>query len=243
MNISCKTSKNVVVSENFNKKLSAKQIIREHSKKEAKFKTMQSRVKLEYNEGQRSQSHQINFRIKKNEIIWISATLGVLRVKITPGKVSFYNKLDKTYFDGDFSLISDLLGTNLDFYNVQNILLGDAVFTLSDEKFHDDFHEKSYVLSPKNQKKLYEIFYLLNPKHFKMDSQQLAQPQEHRMLQIDYEGYQEVSNQLIPKTIKVIAVQGNDEMSMNLEFKSVVFNTELRFPFRIPNGFEQIIIK
>lgn len=243
MNVSCKTSKNVVVSENFNKKLSAKQIIREHSKKEAKFRTMQSRVKLEYNEGQRSQSHQINFRIKKNEIIWISATLGVLRVKITPGKVSFYNKLDKTYFDGDFSLISDLLGTNLDFYNVQNILLGDAVFTLSDEKFHDDFHEKSYVLSPKNQKKLYEIFYLLNPKHFKMDSQQLAQPQEHRMLQIDYEGYQEVSNQLIPKTIKVIAVQGNDEMSMNLEFKSVVFNTELRFPFRIPNGFEQIIIK
>ena len=37
------------------------------------------------------------------------------KVKITPDRVQMYNKIDKTYFDGDFSLIKQLLGVDLIF--------------------------------------------------------------------------------------------------------------------------------
>ena len=176
--VGCKSSKQIASSSELNTKLTSKQIIKEHNKNEPKFKTLQARVKVEYVQGDKSQSHTINLRMEKDKTIWLSATLGIVRAIITPEKVSFYNKLDNTYFDGDFSLISDLLGTKLDFEKVQNILLGNA-----------DIHEGSYVLSPKSQNTLFEIFYLLNPAHFKMDSQQLSQPLEQRMLEIDYKKY------------------------------------------------------
>ena len=34
---------------------------------------------------------------------------------ITPTKVSYYEKINNTYFEGDFSLLSNWLGTDLDF--------------------------------------------------------------------------------------------------------------------------------
>jgi len=155
----CNSSKRVTSSGELSNKMTSKQLIKEHNKKDAKFKTLQARVKVEYNQGDKSQSHTINLRMEKDKTIWISATLGIVRAKITPTKVSFYNKLDNTYFDGDFSLISDLLGTRLDFEKVQNILLGNALYNLKEGNYDNDIHEGSYVLSPKEQSELFEIFY------------------------------------------------------------------------------------
>jgi outer membrane biogenesis lipoprotein LolB len=241
--VGCKSTKNISSSSELNTKLSSKQIIKEHSKQEAKFNTLQSRVKVEYIQGNKSQAHTINLRIEKDKTIWISSFLNVIRVKITPEKVGYYNKLDNTYFEGDFSLISDLLGIELDFNKAQNLLLGEAIFDLKNESYVADTHEASYLLHPKNQSALLEIFFLLNPAHFKMDSQQLAQPLKRRMLQIDYENYQEVEKQVLPKHIKIIALEDNEETIINMEFKSIYLNRDLRFPFRIPSGFDEIVIR
>ena len=239
--LGCKSKSTLTTGTN-NLNLSAKQLIKENGKQTPKFKTLAARVKIDYTEGTSSKSTTVSFRMEKNKTIWMSK-LGFVKVLITPERVSFYNKLDNTYFDGDFSLISNLLGTTLDFEKVQNILLGNAIYNLDDEKYDNDIHEGSYVLSPKNQKELFEIFYLLNPSHFKMDSQELAQSLEQRMLKIDYKDYQKIDRQIVPQNVKVIAIENSDETSISMEFKSVALNTELRFPFRIPNGFDEIVIK
>ncbi len=241
--VGCKSAKKISSSSELNNKLSSKQIIREHTKQNARFKTLQSRVKVEYIQGNRSQTHTVNLRIEKDKTIWLSATLGIVRVIITPNRVSFYNKLDNTYFEGDFSLISNLLGIELDFVKVQNLLLGEALFDLNNESYVADIHETSYLLHPKNQNTLLEIFLLLNPTHFKMDSQQLAQSQKRRMLQIDYKNYQEVEKQAFPQKIKIIALEGNEETIINMEFRSISLNNDLRFPFRIPSGFDEIVFR
>ena len=241
--IGCKSTNRVTSEGNLNSRMSSQQIIKKHQKQEVNFKTMQSKVKVEYIQGDQSQSHTINLRMEKDKVIWISATLGIVRAKITPEKVSYYNKLDNTYFDGDFRLISDFLGTELDFENVQSILLGETLFDLDKEIYDADIHEESYVLFPKDQSALYEIFFLLNPGHFKLDSQQLAQPLEQRMLQVDYSNYQKVEKQILPETIRVIALEADTETIVNMEFRSVSLNNELRFPFRIPSGFEEIEIR
>ena len=98
----CKTTKRIAASDGeLNKKISSKELIKEHNKSAANFKTLQSRVKVEYIQGEMEQTHSINLRIEKDKTIWLSATLGIVRAKITPEKVSFYNKLDNTFFDGD----------------------------------------------------------------------------------------------------------------------------------------------
>ena len=240
---SCKTTKTISSDGELTSDLSAKQLIKNNTKSIANFRTLTARVKADYSSNDESKGTTISLRMEKDKTIWMSAPFSMAKVLITPEKVSFYNKLDNTYFDGDFELLSDFVGTELDFDKVQNILLGEALYDLKKEEFVASTFEKSYLLQPKNQRALFEIFYLLNPSHFKMDSQQFAQPNENRILQIDYKDYQKVDKQKLPQTIKIIAVEKFDETIIDLEYRSVALNEKIRFPFRIPSGYKEIEIK
>ncbi len=235
----CKSAK-TITSGDSNLKLSARQLIKENQKKAPDFKTLQSKLKITYSEGDNKQSHTVSYRMEKDKVLWMSATFGVIRAKITPESVAFYNKLDNTYFEGDFQYFSQLLGTDLDFEKVQNIILGEALFNLKDENYNVSLHEGNYLLQPKQQRELFEIFFLVNPSLFKVTSQQLSQMSEQRHLQIDYLAHQEVDSQVLPEHVKVIAVEGTEEMIAELEFKSVSLDEDLRFPFKIPSGFKKI---
>lgn len=240
--VGCKSTKTLSANGELISNISAKQLIKSNTKNSTKFKTLTSRIKIETSDGKKTQSFSLSMRMEKDKVIWMSK-LGIVKAIITPTRVAFYNKLDNTYFDGDFSYLSDLLGTELDFEKVQNLLLGEALFNLNEDEFIASTHDKSYLLTPKEQLDLFEIFYLLNPRHFKMDSQQLAQPQENRLLQIDYKDYQEVESQAFPQNIRILAVESNDETIVDLEYKSITLNENLRFPFRIPSGYKEIELK
>ncbi|WP_194768228.1 DUF4292 domain-containing protein [Tamlana sp. I1] len=235
----CKSSKSIKSGE-ANYKLSTKQLIKENEKRVADFKTLQSKLKITYTQNGKSQTYSVSFRAKKDEVLWINAPFSVIRALITPEKVSFYNKLDNTYFDGDYQYLSDLLGTQLDFQKVQNILFGESLYPLKSTDYTSEVSDGSYVVSPKTQRALFEIFFLLSPKNFKVTSQQISQPSEFRHLQVDYLSYQTLENQLIPERVKVIAVEANEETLIDLEFKSVSLNEDFRFPFKIPSGFKKI---
>lgn len=237
---SCKSTKTVSSSER-NLGLSTKQLIKENVKNKAEFKTLVARVKLQVFKGEKVDKYTVNMRIEKDKkILLMSTPISVIKALITPEKVSFYNKLDNTYFEGDFKYLSDLLGTDLDFEKLQNLLLGEALFGLKTEPLKLTVNDNEYVLQPKKQNPLFELFYLISPTHFKIISQQLSQPQEQRHLQIDYKSYQEVDKQILPENIKVIAVEADEEFVLDMEFKAVSLNEKLRFPFKIPSGFKEI---
>lgn len=236
----CKSTK-TIHSDTSNLSLSVKQLINENTKKKAVFKTLAARVKLDMIQGEKTNGYTVNMRMEKDKkILLMSTPISVVKALITPEKVSFYNKLENTYFVGDFTYLSNLLGTKLDFQKIQNLILGEALLGLKDDAFDVSINNKEYVLQPKKQKELFELFYLINPSHFKITSQQISQPQEKRHLQIDYTSYQEVDKQIIPEHIKVIAVEATDETILDMDFKAVSLNEKLRFPFKIPSGFHEI---
>jgi hypothetical protein len=237
--LNCKSSR-IAGTGAANLKLSTKQLIKENEKQSPNFKTLQSKLKITFTEKGNTQTHSVSFRAKKDEILWMSATFSIIKALVTPEKISFYNKLDNTYFEGDFSYLSDLLGTELDFQKVQNLLFGEALYDLKEEPYKASVLESSYVLQPKNQRALFEIFFILDPILFKVKSQQISQPKEYRHLQIDYKTHQEIDKQILPEKIRVIAVEANEEVAIDLEFKNVSLNEDLRFPYKIPSGFNKI---
>ncbi len=241
--ISCRSAKSLTAGGTIKENTSTKQIIRENQKQTADFKTLQAKVKIDYTQGDKSNGVSVNLRIEKDKAIWLSAPLGMARALITPEKVSYYNKLENEYFDGDYSLLSELLGIELDFNKVQNILLGETLYDLSNGIYLTSNNEISYVLQPENQQAGFEIFYLFNPGHFKLDSQQLSQAKEKRFLQVDYKVYQMVGKEIIPELVNIVAVEDNSEMKIDLEYKSVSLNEDIRFPFEIPSGYKEIQIK
>ena len=128
---SCKSKK--MVTDNSVAALSTKKVINNHYNNTFDKKTVYARLNAKYKDKKTSAGITIKLRMEKDKTIWMSATkLGIplAKLKITPSKVSYYEKLQKVYFEGDFSLLSKWLKTELDFDKVQNILLGQAVLNL-----------------------------------------------------------------------------------------------------------------
>ena len=238
----CKSAKTISGGE-ANFKLSTKQLLKENSKQTPVFNTLQSKLKITYNQDGNEQSYTVNFRAKKDEMLWISATFSIVKALVTPEKVSFYNKLDNTYFEGDYKYLSDLLGTELDFQKVQDLLLGQSLLDLKKESFDISFSEKNYQLKPKISNPLFDILFLINPINFKINSQQLNQKEENNTLVINYANYETIENEFFPREIYIIASDKKNTSTIDVDYKTVEFNKSLSFPFEIPKNYEKIELK
>ncbi len=238
---SCK-SKKIISDGTVDENMSAKAIIRTHYQNQINFKTLRGRMKIGYFDGESSKSTTVSLRMEKDKAIWISAPFGVVKAYVTPNRVSFYNKLQNEYFDGDFSYLSDMLGTELDFEKLQNLLLGQALFDLRKDKYEASVASSDYVLNPKKPLALFKTMYRIEPENFKISSQQLSQPIKKRLLDIEYKNYQKIDKKVLPNEIVITAVEVNTESIINIDYRNIEFNGSLNFPYKIPKGFKKIII-
>ncbi len=236
-------SAKVVSDGTIDKRMTVKTVIRNHITGAAHFRTLNGRLGIDYSDGENSQSVTVTLRMKRNEVIWLSAPLGVIKVYITPTRVSFYNKLQNEYFDGDFSYVSHLLGSDIDFEKLQNLLLGQAVVDLRDQRYDLGFNEASYELKPSASLDLYKLFFEVEPRTFRLASQQLSQPQEKRLMEVRYSSYQQVQGQIVPDQVHIAAIDRDERITIGINYKQVELNRNLSFPYKIPNGFNPVAVK
>jgi len=239
---SCKGTK-ALTDESIDTGLSAKSVIKSHYQNKTNFKTLGGKVKIDYTNGDDSQSFTVSLRMEKDKGIWMSAPLGIVKAYITPDRVSFYNKLQNEYFEGDFSYLSKLLGTEVDFSIIQNLLLGEAIFDLRDEKYTLGSTENVYRLTPKTVGNLLKVLFEIEPRNFKMATQQVSQPIKGRLLQINYKNYQKVGPTIWPNEIFITAIDGTTKNAITLEYRNLELNQKLSFPYNIPNGFKEIVLE
>ncbi len=235
---SCSAPKNISSTYGKFPEMRTKQILKRHNKKKAKFNTLQAKLKVELIQGSKIQSHSLILRLERGETIWINAFLNLLRIKITPERVQMYNKIDKTYFDGDFSLVEELLGVNLSFSNLENLLLGDSFFDYNSISLEQVKDPKTYLLTPNNSQTALNIFYKINPFYFKMDNQEISQPTKQIKLHVNYNKFQEIDKQLFPSEMNININDKQRITSIRLNLKSLSLNQPLRFPYKLPSGYK-----
>lgn len=238
---SCGTKK-VVTDGTVNEKMSAKNIIRQHYLNQLDFKTLAGRLKIGYSDGETEQNLSVSLRMEKDKVIWISAPLGIVKAYVTPERVSFYNKLDNEYFDGDFTYLSNLLGTELDFEKVQNLLLGQALFNLKEGGYTKSISGENYELKPKTSETLFKTLFQIEPRNFKMASQQLSQPLRKRLLDINYKNYQKIHKWILPNKIYILAIEDDVRNAIDIEYRNIEFDQPVRFPYKIPEGYKEIVL-
>lgn len=235
---SCGTKKAIATGD-VDANLTAKKIIQQHYQNQLDFNTLTGKVKIDYSKGEDSQGVSVSLRMQKDKAILLSAPFGMFKALITPERVSFYNKLENEYFDGDFAYLSKLLGTDMDFNKVQNLLVGDAILDLKQDKYQVQLAENSYKLTPKQQKELFQIFFYLEPKNFKVAKQEVEQSLKNRKLEMRYI-YQDVATKVLPSTIDILVLDGEESTTINLEYKNIELGKSVNFPYKIPNGFKEI---
>jgi len=81
----------------------------------------------------------VNFRIKKDSVIWMSANAAVVsvaKIKFTKDTVIILDNYNREYFAGNYAKINDSLKTNLSYSLVQSLLLGE---------FYPLYHDSTYT--------------------------------------------------------------------------------------------------
>jgi len=238
---SCKAKRAVLAGE-VNASMATRKIIQNHYVNALDFDTMSGKVKIDYTAGDTHQGVTVSLRMQKDKAIWISAPLGLFKAYITPDRVSFYNKLEGEYFDGDFAYISDLLGYSMDFEKVQNVLVGNTVLDLRKEKYESFVENEGYILTPRQEGNLFKILFFLEPQNFRVKTQQISQPKKERFLKLVY-GYQNIASKIAPSHVNIKAVNEDDVRNIDLDFRNIEFDRKLSFPYKIPKGFKALVSK
>lgn len=222
---------------------SAKEIIAAHAAAAPEFNTLAARVQLVYETEEKMQSITVSLRMEKNKNIWIKASLlgiTIAKVQITPTRVSYYETIGKTYFEGDFALLGDWLGTPINFQQAQSMLLGQSIFTLNPSKYAVDIFQNKFKILPKNQPQNFIHSLFIYPENFKIASETLSQPNEERMLNIRYGDYQNIDGQFYPSSIMINTSEKGAATKIEINYKKIDLNVDVSFPFNIPEGYDQI---
>ena len=241
---SCKTVNNAGSSAI--KSFSVKKIIKKHQLASFDATTMDAKLKVEFSNLRRGKKNRNTFtvrlRMQKDSVIWMKGSKVVpgFKVKITPSSISYYSYLTKEYFEGDYSLIEQLLGTRISFNQIQNILLGETILDLKKKKYLSEIEHNLYKFTPKSHDELYRIFFFFNANNFKLKKQLLEMNGKNQRLSIEYDSYISLDNQLVPKKIHINAVGNGQNTSIKIDCRSLTLNKQISTPYKIPSNYKRI---
>jgi len=238
---SCK-SKKIVGDSGDVKNISTKKIWRNNKETFSDYSSISGKIKGKFKNHKSSAGFTVNLRMETDKVIWMSVKkLGFpfAKLKITPEKVMFYEKIKRTYFEGDFSLISDFLGTPLDFNQLQNVLLGRPILELKSYRLVSGVLKGDYTVGLKKQQDLFDVFFNVDASTFTLKKQLIKEISTANTMEVNYPKFEHK----IPKKIEIRVLAKNKKTVVDLEYKSLQFNKKLSFPFSIPKGYKKISIK
>jgi hypothetical protein len=183
-----------------------------------------------------------NIRIKKDSIIWVSMTPGmgieIIRSIITPDSVKIINRLDNKYDKYSISYLKETLGIDLNFYNLQNLLVGDLLLPLKPQDLIQDdtlkgtweVLQKSLVMTStstvdKSQKKVRRLY---------------AENQNQKSIKAEYDDFTIADSTLFHQTQKLVLVSNKDSSFIEANHQKIDFTSkDISFPFSVPKKYEK----
>ena len=222
-------------------RLLAKEIQKQHPQ----FNHLRGRLKATYDNGKNKQQVVVILRMTQNQKIWMSANMliPIAKLMLTPKEVQFYEKFQKTFFEGEIAFINRLFNTEFGFKNIQDLLLGVPVLLPQKGKWRQITNPIDYVLTPRGSLKDLQPTYFVNPTTFLLKEQRFVLPQGQNILSFKYPEYQNVGGQNLPKRVEISYFDGKQLLQLQLQFSRLTFPKKITFPFEIPEGYQPIVLK
>lgn len=176
----------------------------------------------------------MHLKMKKDSLIWGKFSLfGIgVTVLITPDSFFMVNTLSQTYSAYDNSYVNQLLGFKVTISQLQNLLMGNAVFPLTNYRLRSV--ENQLVGSDgmaTNTISMNDVFRTLSSSIETGDASQRAD--------IQYENYELLGAKRLPKNVVIDVKKGAQNLNVVLNYQNVNTNVITTFPFRVPNGFNR----
>jgi hypothetical protein len=215
--------------------------------KEIEFKYLTAKSKFSFQgKKQNFDNTNVNIRIKRDSIIWISVTgvgLEVARGIITPDSIVFMDKIHRDFFVFNYEQLSKQYHFDLNFSLLQSIIIGNLPFPQEPEsRFvkNNDF----YVL--KQVKDRLEVDNYIAESSLKLSRLQATEVPTQNTFTLDYEDFRDVNSFLFPFTsiinlnVKSTADQQVNQTNMRIRHSKVELVSETPgFPFNVPSGYKR----
>ena len=207
-----------------------------------KVNKLRSRIKATYDNGKREQQVIIQFRMENKKKLWLSATMliPIAKLMITPNQVFFYEKFQKSYFQGGFDLINKPFGTNFRYSDVENIFLGKPILDPGYGRWKQISNPQYYILIPQGKRAGLKPTLFFDPVSFLLKEQRVIIPQNNYSITIKYLQHLRIEGKSVPSLIEIILFDGNERQALKLEFTRTYLTEEINFPFEIPKGYSKI---
>ncbi|NML66616.1 DUF4292 domain-containing protein [Hymenobacter sp. RP-2-7] len=209
------------------------------------FKYLNGRGKVHFKRKDTDQSANFALRINRDSAIWLSGSLlGIegVRALLTPDSVRVVNRLQKTYFAGDYAYLSQLLNVPVSYQQMQAILLGDyqpaPKGALPIVKQEGDNQSVTYPQAP------LILEQLVSQSTGRLQQLKVSESNAQRSLTVGYTDFQAPTGSPLPFafTTNVLGQQGAgaEATSATLNYQKVEVGAgRLDFPFSIPSGYKK----
>jgi len=221
---------------------------------EFKFNTFTSRLAIDYTYDRKKLDFKGQVRIVKDSAIWISFNqdLGIemVRLLITEDTVKLIDRINRTYFVGDYAFVNEFLSANIDFGILQSLLLGNDFEYYEDASFKAAIDNRQYRLSTTGRGKLKDRVrnsddntrillqtLWLDPKTFKINEIRLKElTRNSKRLTAVYSGFQNIENQIFPTKVDY-TIEADVPIKVTVRHSRMTLNQPTSMPFSVPENY------
>jgi len=215
------------------------------------FQYFSTSSKIKFENEDRNLSATANIRLKKDSIIWVSLTPGfgieAARGIITQDSIIFINRIDKAYSAYNFEELSQKFNFDIDFNLLQSVILGNMPVN-PDE--NDLVRKESGFFVVRQEKGPVTINNYVNARSLKLERVAMLDQSRERgekrnnTLMLRYDNFQQLEDQIFPfeNFVSLNYRQNGEQRRTEVDIqhkKASITNDALRFPFSVPEKYEQ----
>lgn len=198
------------------------------------------------NKTQELDNTNVNIRMKKDSLIWISVTgigFEVARGVITRDSIVFMDKIHKDYFVFNYTQLSKLYNFNITFPLLQSIIIGNLPFEQKpDSKFYKD--NEFFLLKQKEER--FSVDNFISASNSKLTRLHASEAGTTNTFSLNYDDFKDVNSFLFPFSslvqlnVKSPKDQKPSETIVKLKHSKVeLVSQSPGFPFSIPSSYKR----
>lgn len=201
------------------------------------FKSMNARIKVDYESSKNADSYIANLSMLKDSAIFITirGAMGVIGIKalIKKDSVVLFYPLSKKVERKPLIYLQEVIKIPFTFTTIQDLLIGNPIFMENNKMV-------SYKLTNNKLQvgligKLFKNLIILNEDNskvlnLKLDDIDISQ---HRTCNITYSGHTLVNQYQFP-LVRDISISANSKLDIHMEIKEFTFNDPIKYAFTIP---------
>lgn len=208
--------------------------------KRIEYSTYQCKAKMHYESDKEKQNFNINFRIKKDTIIWASINAPIIgevaRAIITKDSVKAIERINKKSYLYSYDDIQKLINLEVDFNTLQELIIGNAIATNGEITDIKELGALSNIFI-KGEDYTNQLTYTQGDSTLKQLQLQTSRPASSSSLLIVMNQYQTYDNRLLPinRQYTILDIKGAAQLGM--EINKAEFDQVIDYPFSIPKNY------